>query len=200
MGLFKKDPAKEAAKRQQAEALQIRDQALAQVNQMQARAGQTMDAIAHMDINGMMAYAQMVQRIQLNGVAAHGTVMSARSLGATMSGIGQKLELQVQLTDGPGAGRTVTITQDLMGDASTYPPGSPIAVRVNGANPDEAMVWASEASAVPPSATAPPAAPLRTAPADDTIARLEQLGQLRDSGAISPAEFEQQKARILGSP
>ncbi|MDT4942583.1 MAG: Short C-terminal domain, partial [Pseudonocardiales bacterium] len=30
-----------------------------------------------------------------------------------------------------------------------------------------------------------------------TIARLEQLGQLRDAGAISPQEFEAQKARIL---
>jgi len=34
---------------------------------------------------------------------------------------------------------------------------------------------------------------------DDTIAQLERLAKLRDSGALSDAEFEQQKAKILGS-
>jgi hypothetical protein len=33
---------------------------------------------------------------------------------------------------------------------------------------------------------------------DDTIARLERLAALRDSGALTPAEFDQQKSRILG--
>ena len=35
------------------------------------------------------------------------------------------------------------------------------------------------------------------APADDTISRLERLAALRDSGAITDAEFAAQKAKIL---
>jgi hypothetical protein len=34
---------------------------------------------------------------------------------------------------------------------------------------------------------------------DDVLAALERLARLRDSGALTDAEFEQQKARILGS-
>jgi hypothetical protein len=33
----------------------------------------------------------------------------------------------------------------------------------------------------------------------DNLAELERLAKLRDSGALTDAEFEQQKARILGS-
>jgi Short C-terminal domain len=33
----------------------------------------------------------------------------------------------------------------------------------------------------------------------DTVAELERLAKLRDSGALTDAEFEQQKARVLGS-
>ncbi|MBA2504865.1 MAG: SHOCT domain-containing protein [Thermoleophilaceae bacterium] len=43
-------------------------------------------------------------------------------------------------------------------------------------------------------ASPPPAAP---AGADDPIAALERLVKLRDSGALTDAEFAQQKARIL---
>ena len=33
----------------------------------------------------------------------------------------------------------------------------------------------------------------------DSVAELERLAKLRDSGALTDAEFEQQKAKILGS-
>ena len=46
----------------------------------------------------------------------------------------------------------------------------------------------------------PPAepAPAAAAPAADPIAQLKQLGELRDSGVLTEAEFEAQKAKILG--
>ena len=44
-------------------------------------------------------------------------------------------------------------------------------------------------------ATAPAAAPA----AEDPLDRLEKLGKLRDAGVLTPAEFEAQKAEILGS-
>ncbi|GAA1968875.1 hypothetical protein GCM10009798_31870 [Nocardioides panacihumi] len=56
--------------------------------------------------------------------------------------------------------------------------------------------------APPPQQYAPPPPPPPPAPAagvdtDDLIAQLEKLGRLRDSGVLSEAEFEVQKARLL---
>ena len=45
----------------------------------------------------------------------------------------------------------------------------------------------------------PAPAPVPVADAGDQISELERLAKLRDSGALTDAEFEQQKARILGS-
>jgi Short C-terminal domain len=42
-------------------------------------------------------------------------------------------------------------------------------------------------------------APAPSADGDDHIAELERLARLRDSGALTDAEFEQHKAKILGS-
>jgi hypothetical protein len=42
-------------------------------------------------------------------------------------------------------------------------------------------------------------APTQSGGGDDHLAELERLAKLRDSGALSDAEFEQQKAKILGS-
>jgi hypothetical protein len=41
-------------------------------------------------------------------------------------------------------------------------------------------------------------APAAGSGGDDSIAELERLAKLRDSGALTDAEFEQQKAKILG--
>lgn len=63
--------------------------------------------------------------------------------------------------------------------------------------------WAAQDAAVrgqqAPAAPAP-AAPVVAGPMADTqsvIDQLTQLGQLREAGVLTPAEFEAQKARIL---
>jgi hypothetical protein len=49
------------------------------------------------------------------------------------------------------------------------------------------------------SAPAPePAAPPPAAPAVDPVAQLKDLAALKDSGALTDAEFEAEKAKILG--
>jgi hypothetical protein len=45
-------------------------------------------------------------------------------------------------------------------------------------------------------AAAPPPAP--AAPAADPLEQLEKLGQLKEQGILTEAEFEAQKAKILG--
>jgi hypothetical protein len=49
-----------------------------------------------------------------------------------------------------------------------------------------------------PAATAPAPAPA-TAGQDDTISQLERLGKLKDQGVLTEQEFEDQKAKILGT-
>lgn len=49
----------------------------------------------------------------------------------------------------------------------------------------------------PPPAAAPP--PGAGGLSEDTIARLQQLGQLHDEGILTDEEFAAQKARLLGT-
>jgi hypothetical protein len=50
----------------------------------------------------------------------------------------------------------------------------------------------------PSAAPAPTAAQTRVAGNDDATATLARLADLRDKGAITPAEYEQKKAELLG--
>jgi hypothetical protein len=62
---------------------------------------------------------------------------------------------------------------------------------------------AQQAAAAPPAAApvaAPPvAAPPAAAPADDLTSQLMDLKNLMDQGVLSPEEFQQAKAKLLGS-
>jgi hypothetical protein len=49
-----------------------------------------------------------------------------------------------------------------------------------------------------PAYAAPAAAPAAESDMDAKIAQLKELGVLRDQGVLSEAEFERQKAKILG--
>ena len=53
-----------------------------------------------------------------------------------------------------------------------------------------------QAYAPPPQAYAPPPAP--AAPPEDPITQLERLGALKAQGLITEAEFNAQKAKLLG--
>ncbi len=58
----------------------------------------------------------------------------------------------------------------------------------------QASRWAEQdAAAAPPPPEAAPAAPAQ----DDKLEQLKQLGELKDSGVLTEAEFEAQKAKIL---
>ncbi|MEA4944861.1 MAG: SHOCT domain-containing protein [Propionicimonas sp.] len=60
--------------------------------------------------------------------------------------------------------------------------------------------WAAEDAAAAAARPAPPAPPAPAAPAastNDLLDQLTRLGQLRDTGVLSEAEFDSQKQRIL---
>jgi len=88
----------------------------------------------------------------------------------------------------PGLLRGVARTAVIAGTATTVS---------NRVSRRQAQKWgAEEAQQAPPQQMAP--APAAAAPAADPIAQLKQLGELRDSGVLTEAEFEAQKAKILG--
>jgi hypothetical protein len=83
--------------------------------------------------------------------------------------------------------------------------GTATAVR-NRVTRRQAERWAQQGEAAPaymqavpaPQAAAPAAAPAPAAPAADPIEQLERLGELRDKGLLTDAEFAEQKAKLLG--
>jgi len=57
----------------------------------------------------------------------------------------------------------------------------------------EHEAYQQQQAAPPPPAPAPPADDM-----DDKIAQIKQLGELKDQGLLSEAEFAAQKSKILG--
>jgi hypothetical protein len=51
----------------------------------------------------------------------------------------------------------------------------------------------------PAAASAPSPATAAGAPAGGTMEQLKQLGELRDSGVLTPEEFEREKQKILAA-
>lgn len=198
MGFWKKNAAdREADEKLVAHAMQARDAANQQAAAMAPTAQAAMDMLRGMNMPEMMAYAAKLQRIQANPVDGTGTITAARAVGPGSNGMGVTMEFDISVTAGPGAPRSVTVRQEMIGDLGYYQPGLELKLRMNAADPSEAMIWGVP-DATPAAGPGPAVPPPGAAPGgNDTIARLEQLGQLRDAGAISPQEFEAQKTRIL---
>jgi hypothetical protein len=95
--------------------------------------------------------------------------------------IGQGVTLPIKVDPNDQAGIAIDW------DRAAQPPAEGV-VRPAG----EGAVTPSAAAAAPPAPGAAPAG-------GDSVAQLEKLAKLRDSGALTEAEFAQQKAKILGS-
>jgi Short C-terminal domain len=79
---------------------------------------------------------------------------------------------------------------------TTVVAGTAAAVGAHVANKNAAQAQAAQGAPVAEAPAAAPAAP--AAPAEpDKIAQLTQLAALKDSGALTEAEFEAEKAKIL---
>jgi Short C-terminal domain len=77
---------------------------------------------------------------------------------------------------------------------TTVVAGTAAAVGAHVANKNAAQAQEAQAA---PVAEAPPAAPPAAPAQPDTVAQLTQLAALKDSGALTEAEFEAEKAKLL---
>jgi Short C-terminal domain len=89
---------------------------------------------------------------------------------------------------------------------ATIGQGVTLPIKVDQSDPSKIAIDWDRAQRAPERGEVRPAGdsgfvPAEAPPADsgDQIAELERLAKLRDSGALTDAEFEQQKAKILGS-
>ena len=132
-------------------------------------------------------------------IVAHGTP----ERGATWFNLDIDLEVHV-----PGRKPYRVNNQYMVPASATLGPGVKLPVKVDANDPAKiAIDWANAGTApqrgeVRPADDAVPATgAMGQAPAGggDTVAELERLAKLRDSGALTDAEFEAQKAKILSS-
>jgi hypothetical protein len=139
------------------------------------------------------------------GIAAEGVIIShgVPERGAQWFNLDIDMEVHV-----PGRAAYQVNNQYMVPAGATLGPGVKLPVKVDANDQSKiAIDWqaaekAPERGEVRPAGgqAAPASAPAAT-PSEgsgDTVADLERLAKLRDSGALTDAEFEQQKARLLG--
>ena len=88
----------------------------------------------------LMAERDRIQRLNASGVPATATVVSATPLGTSAGGVGVDTQFQLSVSDGPGAGGTLTVKQSMVGDSAWYQPGQTVTLKVNPQNPQEALI------------------------------------------------------------
>ena len=143
-------------------------------------------------------------RLLADGIAGEGVIIShgVPARGAQWFNMDIDMEIHV-----PGRAAYQINNQYMVPNGATLAPGVKLPIRVDPEDQTKiAIDWDSAGSApargeVRPAAgaTEPGAAPTATpSSGGDSVAELERLVKLRDSGALTDAEFEQQKARILG--
>ena len=143
-------------------------------------------------------------RLLAEGIAGEGVIIShgVPARGAQWFNMDIDMEIHV-----PGRAAYQINNQYMVPNGATLGPGVKLPIRVDPEDQTKiAIDWDGAGSApargeVRPAAgaTDPGAAPTATpSSGGDSVAELERLVKLRDSGALTDAEFEQQKARILG--
>ena len=197
MGLFDRHKEKRELNKQerdsrremQAAAGEMQRTWLEKADQIQAQYAGAIQAAASVDAGELQRTAERMRRITTDGVAGRATVISARSRGTGMGGVGMAVEFELNLIEGPGAPRALTIRQDVMGGAESYPAGLEVPVKIDPGSPDDALVWADSEVAA--------GAGGQQLSAEDRTARLEALAALREQGTLSDEQFQALKSRLL---
>lgn len=139
------------------------------------------------------------------GIAAEGVIIShgTPARGAQWFNLDIDMEIHV-----PGRKPYQVNNQYMVPASATLGPGVKLPVKVD-ANDQSKVAIDWQRAAQPPArgevrpasggaAAAPAPAATPSGGGEDPLEQLERLAKLRDSGALTDAEFEQQKAKILG--
>lgn len=141
-----------------------------------------------------------------NGIAGRGVIIShgTPARGAQWFNLDIDMEIHV-----PGRSAYRVNNQYMVPAGATLGPGVELPVKVDPDDQAKIVIDWQNAGTAPARGEVRPAgdgAASSPAPAQsgasgggDSVAELERLVKLRDSGALTDAEFEQQKARILGT-
>jgi hypothetical protein len=136
--------------------------------------------------------AQRVQRIAASRISGRAVIISARECREGMAGVGIQLELELDLTSGPGAPRRLTVRQDVLGGADSYPAGLEVPVKFDPENTDDAMIWAT-----PQDGDEGRGRASDELSGADRVSHLEALAQLKQRGVLSEEQFLHAKSRLL---
>lgn len=146
-----------------------------------------------------MQGVQDTQRLTATGVPGTARLLSVTDTGATINDH-PVCELQLEVTVPGQAPYTTTISQPVPRmQAPMLQPGTTLAVKVDPADRDAVIMdWQAQGDQMAAlSGQAPQGAGATSA--QDPVARLERLQSLKEKGMLSDAEFEAQKARIVGA-
>lgn len=205
MGLFKsmKDMASLTKRAKQLQEQQQRDAgygpgfggAMSQMGDMLEQANQQLGELT--DQSGDRA------RIIAEGIAGEGVVVAHGVPARGAQWFNMDIELEVHVS----GRQPYRVSNDYLVPASaSIGAGVTLPIKVDPNDPAKiAIDWERAAQAPARGEVRPVAgagfspAPAQSADGGDSVAELERLAKLRDSGALTDAEFEAQKAKILGA-
>jgi hypothetical protein len=171
-----------------------------QMSQMGDMLSQAKDQLADLtDSSGERA------GILANGIAGQGVIVAHGTPERGAQWFNLDIDMEVHVS---GRQPYRVNNQYMVPAGATLGQGVSLPIKVDPNDPAKiAIDWESAQSApqrgevrpVGGSGFAPAPAPAPAGGGGDHVAELERLAKLRDSGALTDAEFEQEKAKILGS-
>jgi Short C-terminal domain len=143
--------------------------------------------------------------ILATGISGQGVIISHSPLEAGAQWQNADIDMEIHIS---GRDSYQVNNQYMVPAGATLGAGVQLPVKVDANDPSKVAIDWDAAQMAPArgqvraaaGGAAPAAAPTAT-PASggsDTVAELERLAKLKESGALTDAEFEQQKAKILG--
>jgi hypothetical protein len=171
-----------------------------QMQQMGDMIGQAKDQLADLtDSSGERA------GILANGISGQGVIVAHGTPERGAQWFNLDIDMEVHVS---GRQPYRVNNQYMVPAGATLGPGVTLPIKVDPNDPAKiAIDWEAaqqapahgEVRPVGGSGFTPAPAPAPSGAGGDHVAELERLAKLRDSGALTDAEFEQQKAKILGS-
>lgn len=142
--------------------------------------------------------SQQLVQLTAHGKQASGVITSVDDTGITVND-NPRVKITVRV-EPPGEAPFTIVKTSTVSRVRIPRVGDRCSVYYDPANPQEssAVTFAAMPGFAAAYAGVPqPAAPVAAAKAEDPLEQIAKLGQLRDRGLLTPAEFEAQKKRLL---